>query len=744
MASAAPSDRPTTLRKPQSTDRPYIASNLPKQGLPPQSTDRIRSKPSSLEKKGNSTAVSAAEQIQIKAFVRWWNATAQLPIEKQIIDLTVGLESGELPLILLSHLTSKEYKINRDPKSRAQIVENGATFVKELKKLGLILKSTPEDSNSDDKRSLLMNMTWQLITHFSSTSSSDASSETLLEWLRANSAGANGVKVESWTSMSLLDGSAFLAILENYEPGCIEMMRTAWAFEPPGARLSQAAHAQGIDISSTKANLQMAFDTAHDVFGVPKLLDASDLVSSLSSSAAATTGSFEMSFDAKSLQAYTLVLRQALRRHVEMIRLSVLEDCANFKEEARAIASWGSEAAEMLCGLQSEVSTLDRKKPEHVEQAEIMLADLEAEWRQKSKTVMTGRAVRLRDVRLPAATELLRAVKSSDDRIRDGDGVTEEAAVVAALESDAKPLAKTASSPAASLAVAEAELVTALGRAEASMRSVEEAEDAFSAALWQVLAEKRTDMIVNESEELALKVGEHVRIWAAKLSAPTTAPALKFDPVATDSEAAWPKGEGDAGIALSQTIDLLDKWINSEHSATLPGLHALAELKDKCLTQHTDGSKRRAEEGREPLEITTDELRASLETEWQWMIVHADVLRAKIMPMVAWQQEQLARNKRSLMRLHKTLEQNLPPAPSADALLEEEVPQPSTRDKLGTMTRAVPAPTIAPEKCMNESLENSAKEDEGNGTASRHSEPATDSSQRNEHGNEPPAGCIIS
>ena len=112
--------------------------------------------------------------------------------------------------------------------------------------------------------------------------------------------------------------------------------------------------------------------------------------------------------------------------------------------------------------------------------------------------------------------------------------------------------------------------------------------------------------------------------------------------------------------------------------------------------------------------------------------------------MVAWQQEQLARNKRSLMRLHKTLEQNLPPAPSADALLEEEVPQPSTRDKLGTMTRAVPAPTIAPEKCMNESLENSAKEDEGNGTASRHSEPATDSSQRNEHGNEPPAGCIIS
>ena len=672
-AASAATDRPTTLPGkglpvPQSTDR--SATRLPRQGLPPQSTDRARSKPSDIEKKGATSVTSKQDQIQIKTFVRWWNATAELPVEHQIIDLTVGLASCEVPLIALSRLTGKDINYHREPKSRLKIIENGKTFLKELKALGVKATASAEDI-ADGKRALLLALTWKLVMHFSSRSSSDAHPNELLMWLKTNTGGAtSSAKVEDWKSSSLLNGKAFLAILEAYEPGCIA--ETTLAFEPPGARAVPGSPVKGkaqedAEVALTAAaNLQLAFDTAHCTFGVPKLLDAADLIAALNRHDASEANTANSGIDLKSLQAYASVLRHALRSHVELRRFSVLEDCAAFKEEARAISTWAGEAAEMLCGLQSEVSVLERRNPEHIHQAEIMLADLDAEWREKSKVVMIDRTKRLREVRLPAACELLREIKTADERISDKDVDSTDTTAPASNEDEM--LSKESAASAAALAVAEAELMTALNRAEASIQSVAEAEGAFSSALWEVLVEKRTDMLVNEAEETALKVGEYIRVWAAKLAA---SPALKFDA----GKGVWPESGGDASLALARSVELLGKWAGSGNCAATPGVQILAELKESCLSKHAEGTMRRAREGREAAELTTEELRASLETEWEWMTVHADVLRSKCMPLLVWQREQFNKNANSLAKASRSLEKHLPPAPTTSMeILFDELP----------------------------------------------------------------------
>ena len=73
--------------------------------------------------------------------------------------------------------------------------------------------------------------------------------------------------------------------------------------------------------------------------------------------------------------------------------------------------------------------------------------------------------------------------------------------------------------------------------------------------------------------------------------------------------------------------------------------------------------------------MTTEELRASLETEWEWMTVHADVLRSKCMPLLVWQREQFNKNANSLAKASRSLEKHLPPAPTTSMeILFDELP----------------------------------------------------------------------
>ena len=118
----------------------------------------------------------------------------------------------------------------------------------------------------------------------------DAGGADLQAWLRGNlKQYSPGISVTSWAE-SLSDGMALCALLHSYDPRAMPQFST---LRPEDAQ----------------ANLELAFSVAKDVYGCPRLLDASDLVEG--------TGDDDEKADVRSLQTYVLKLRQALRRHAE-------------------------------------------------------------------------------------------------------------------------------------------------------------------------------------------------------------------------------------------------------------------------------------------------------------------------------------------------------------------------------------------------------------------------------------------
>lgn len=581
----------------------------------------------------------ALEQMQQKAFTRWWNA--ELPPEHHIRDLLSDLTPGVAPMVLLIRFSGTNYKFTRGPKNRIKMMENLSIFLKTTKELGVKpLGVSPEDI-ADGHKPLLLSLTWRLVTHFvaqlepklqACESLPSRRSDELLRWIRANTepwysvqeySRLGAIEVDGWTRR-LADGRAFCALLHRYDEFCIDLDALPAAEEAGAATFT----------------LQKALDVAMATFGAPRLLDASDVLSAEQQVAQGwTDGSNALPYDLRSMQLYVLKLREALRRHAEKRRQAAHEACEALRAEAADIRAWSEHQLKKLREDTATVSTLDRHNPPDVFKADRMQDQFERVFRRRQMPKAASRRSRLADETLPSARQMVVASAVADARIID------ELPEGARAENVARSIGRSVD---ARRAAAESELSSSVDSMQRAWDEMTQADASYSDALWSVLVEKRTDLMIESAATEADTLSQTMKAWTSRLAA---ARAMSFKQELVDP---W-RVEGDSTRALSEALDLLHEWLNNEgrdSGVQLPGVKVLKARKAAFEAEYDDACRRRREEQRPP----PPNLEGNLDSEWRAMQSAAQFLRAKVLPMMDWQEQQLQEHRKVFKDLNRPLD----------------------------------------------------------------------------------------
>jgi hypothetical protein len=134
-----------------------------------------------------------------------------------------------------------------------------------LERVGVRTPNTKHSSLLDHDLKMVLGLIWAIIQHHTAWSLSRGSGgsgggdskEVLLRWCNGLTA-SQGVRVENFGS-SFADGRAFLAILRSHDPALVP----DWE-----ARTSERA----------AENLEMAFSTGEAALGIPRMLEAEDIL----------------------------------------------------------------------------------------------------------------------------------------------------------------------------------------------------------------------------------------------------------------------------------------------------------------------------------------------------------------------------------------------------------------------------------------------------------------------------------
>src|SRR4051794_1073283 len=100
--------------------------------------------------------------VQEKTFTRWVN-TYLVNRMLKVDNLMTDLSDGKLLCALLEVISSKEIKINKNPKMRVQKLENLTASLDFLKREGIKLVSIGADNICDGNRTLIMGLIWTII-----------------------------------------------------------------------------------------------------------------------------------------------------------------------------------------------------------------------------------------------------------------------------------------------------------------------------------------------------------------------------------------------------------------------------------------------------------------------------------------------------------------------------------------------------------------------------------------------------
>ena len=130
----------------------------------------------------------------------------------------------------------------------------------QVKQRGVRLVNIGGEDLVDGNRTLILGLTWSLILKFE-IQKFGADEAQLLKWARARVA-EYGITITGWRE-SFLDGLAFTALIHHHAPDVMDYVVPA-----PDATVD------------FRENLELAFSVAESRFGVPRLLDVEDLVSS--------------------------------------------------------------------------------------------------------------------------------------------------------------------------------------------------------------------------------------------------------------------------------------------------------------------------------------------------------------------------------------------------------------------------------------------------------------------------------
>jgi len=239
------------------------------------------------------------DAMQKRTFTKWYNSYL-MQRDMKIQDLFKDLESGVQLHNLLEILSGEKLlpKPTLNARFTAQKLENLTTCLNYIKKKGIEVSTIGPSDLANGNEILILGLSWMLILRFEVQKFS-ADIQELLRWCKKRTADYPNVKVENFTS-SFKDGLALNALIHKHAPDLINY--------------------DALDPNDYIGNINNALDVAEREFGVPKLLDAIDLVNGP---------------DEKSVITYVARLRQALSDRDDQLRLADLKA----EEEARRRAA---------------------------------------------------------------------------------------------------------------------------------------------------------------------------------------------------------------------------------------------------------------------------------------------------------------------------------------------------------------------------------------------------------------------
>lgn len=544
-------------------------------------------------------AKRAHDDTQLKVFTRWW--AAELPTSHALPEggLAQAISDGVAGIVLLEQLTKTPFKpgsFHADPAgNRIKIIENHNTFLDRVKELGVQLTNISAEDLADGKQTLVLGLTWNLISHFSDGLGDASGGAELQSWVRDNVASiAPNAPVTSWAE-SFADGMALCALLNAYDSSAI-----------PNFDSLSAANAT--------ANLELAFTVAHERFGCPRLLDAADVaLDGTGGTGGGGGGDNDEKVDVKSLMTYVARLRQALRTHAEASLAAALTEVVSLESEAAVMAAWAGESEQRLDG---EAAKCEQGKAAaaasaeartlHVEAAEGAYESLITAFRSGEKaTKLEERANLAR--RADEAKAALAATGGAPGRERAFDH-----GQPLQLPSE---VAQEGGSVGAIAAAATARVEAMVASLDAAFASLGTSEAALEATLLSVLTYKKTDLMLAQAE---LGGGELAKWWGAQSAALGGVCFVAADPAAIPTSQV---------LAASAALESFAMEVEARAAAIDALDVTLAEV-----------AARRDAEGREPVNIAA--WRSTLTSEWQKGLAAATELRRCVGAASKWQAEQ--------------------------------------------------------------------------------------------------------
>jgi cortexillin 1/2 len=204
------------------------------------------------------------EQVQIKAFKSWVNSTLNQKGISPVDDVEKDFQDGVKLIQFLEIVSGKAVnggKYDKKPAQKIQKIQNlNLALIHIQNVLGVKLVSIGAEDVYDGHLKLILGMLWTLFRALRISSIKEgghSSEDALLIWVKKMTEGYDGVNITNFKE-SFADGLAFSALINKFDSDLLNYGK--------------------LNKTNIEGNLENAFSIAEGSMGVPKLLDASDLM----------------------------------------------------------------------------------------------------------------------------------------------------------------------------------------------------------------------------------------------------------------------------------------------------------------------------------------------------------------------------------------------------------------------------------------------------------------------------------
>ncbi|KAJ6228703.1 alpha-actinin-2 [Anaeramoeba flamelloides] len=199
-------------------------------------------------------------KVQQKAFTRWVNAhLGKRGI--QVEDLQTAFKTGINLIQLLEVIGEHTFgRHNKNPRMEIQMRENIEIALKFIESRDVKLTAIGAGDIYSGNLKLILGMVWTVILRFAIAEISVeelTAKEALLLWCQRKTADYDNVDIKEFT-WSWQDGLGFCALIHKHRPDLIDY--------------------ESLDGNDKEGNLNLAFEVAEKELGIPKFLDAEDMI----------------------------------------------------------------------------------------------------------------------------------------------------------------------------------------------------------------------------------------------------------------------------------------------------------------------------------------------------------------------------------------------------------------------------------------------------------------------------------